>query len=367
MVLQNVILPCAYFFWRIVFWGKPLNRIILADAHHDSLPYSMENIYRMLKSRGYAVDLEISNYSGMTAFQSFGYALRFMKCYARARYVFICDNFLPVASCHKNKKTTVVQLWHSCGLLKKMGYDAQEDIPKRYLGKVYKNYDLVTVSAPCCVEPLANAMHLPQGIVKPLGVSRTDNYFDPAWQAGCIEEFYEKYPALRHKKLILWAPTFRGNAGDPYQIGMEEISRLEKSLPEAYFIIRKVHPYVDAKYHLSNCEIQTERLFPVVDVLISDYSSVVCEFMAFHKPYVMFAPDLDQFLEKRGFYVPYESLSPYIATDVEGLCACVQKALNDTAPDWVQERCGYHLGSCDGKSTGRILDYLGLQEVRSDG
>lgn len=362
MALQNLILPCAYYFWRLVYLRRPLSGIVLADAHHSSLPYSMERIYGELTRRGYTVTLKICDYTSMSASRAFLHALGFMRTYAQARYVFLCDNFLPVVSCRKSKKTTVVQLWHSCGLLKKFGYDTHEDIPRGYRGKVYRNYDLVTVSSPNCVEPFAGAMRLEPGRIQALGISRTDNYSDPGWRKSCVDEFSRKYPQWKGKKRILWAPTFRGNAGNPAQIGVEAVDRLEKMLGSDYVILRKVHPYVDAKYHLSNCDIQTERLFPVIDLLISDYSSVVCEFMAFEKPYVMFAPDLKEFTSIRGFYVPYETLSPYIAEDTEQLHECVLKAIRDSA-SWVGSLRAYHLQACDGNATNRILDYVGLKEV----
>lgn len=335
---------------------------MLADAHHDSLPYSMERIYQMLIDRGYKVTLSVCDYKKMTIFQSSLRAMRFMRLYAQARYVFICDNFLPVVSCKKSSATTVIQLWHSCGLLKKIGYDTQEDIPKGYRGNLYRNYDLVTVSAPCCVEPLSGGMRLNPNVVKPLGISRTDNYFDSAWLKSCVEDFFRKYPKWKGKKCILWAPTFRGNAGNPTQVGVEAMDRLERMMGSDYVLIRKVHPYVDARYHLSNCDISTERLFPVIDLLISDYSSVVCEFMAFRKSYVLFAPDLREFSEKRGFYLPYEKLSPYIAEDEEGLYRCVLRAMEDSAV-WVEPLRDIHLQACDGNATARILDYVGLKEV----
>ena len=65
-----------------------------------------------------------------------------MKEYAAAGYVYICSYFLPVSSCKKRKETKVIQLWHSGGLLKKMGYDTKDDIPRDYKGDVTANYDL---------------------------------------------------------------------------------------------------------------------------------------------------------------------------------------------------------------------------------
>ncbi len=360
MLLQNLILPFAYSFWRMIYHNREPDLIIFADSHHDKLPFSMELIHAALESKGYLLTDEIYNFSSLSQFRSTVLSLRFMRLYAKAKYVFICDNFLPVSSCRKCKKTKVVQLWHCCGLMKKMGYDTFEDIPKNYHGKVFNNYDLVTVSSPACEIQIENAMRLPSGIVQALGVSRTDVYFDINWIEACKKEFFSKYPNAQKKKIILWAPTFRGNAGIPYQVGIEEIEQLKKQLGNEYHLIRKVHPHIEQKYHLSDCNIPTERLLPVVDLLISDYSTILFEFLFFDKPYVLFAPDLKEYERNRGFYIDYFSLSPYLATDLEQLKNVVLNALLQPNGEWVCKQKEFHISSCDGKSTERILKSIGL-------
>lgn len=360
MALQNVILPCVYGFWRLVYLGKEEDLIVFADAHHNEIPFSMERIHSALEEKGYTLTDFFHHFGMMSQLRSALLSVRFMRLYARAKYVFICDNFLPVSSCKKSGSTKVIQLWHCCGLMKKMGYDTAEDIPAGYKGRVYRNYDLMTVSAPGCVEPLTGAMRLEPGILQPLGVSRTDVYFDPVWIEGCKAEFYARYPQAKGKKILLWAPTFRGNAGDPYQVGVAEIEQLERQLGDGYFLIRKVHPHVDDRYHLSNCDIPTERLLPVTDLLISDYSTVIHEFLFFGKSCVLFAPDLEEYRERRGFYVAYESLSRYIVTDPAQLYGTVKTAMDDSDPAWIAGNLQFHAGSCDGNSTERILEYIGL-------
>jgi len=360
MLLQNIVLPFLYRIYRIAYLAKEPELIVFADAHHDCMPVSMVNIHDELEKRGYSITDVFHDYGAASFIKSTFYAMSFMRLYARAKYVFICDNFLPVVSCTKYKGTTVVQLWHSCGLLKKFGYDTYEDIPRGYRGEVYKNYDLVTVSAQCCVEVLRNAMRLDKGIVKALGVSRTDSYFDIEWVKECHRAFFAAYPEAKGKTIIVWAPTFRGNAGNPYQVGIEDINKIEKMLGDDFYVIKKLHPSVEKKYKLSNCNIQTERLFPVADILISDYSSVICEFMMFKKPYILFAKDREEYEKTRGFYVPYDSLSPYMAKDTATLMECITRALEDKDAKWTEEKCAYHLDACDGRATVRILDYLGL-------
>jgi len=356
MLLQNTILPCVYAFWKVYFGNKEPELIVFADAHHDCIPFSMQRIRDELIDRGYAVTDFFYDFSSISQFRSAWLSIRFMRLYANAKCVFICDNFLPVSSCRKGKGTKVVQLWHACGLIKKMGYDATDDIPAYYVGNVYRNYDLVTVSSPNCVDTIAGAMGLEKGVVRALGVSRTDCYFDDAWIESCKEEFFEKYPEARTKKIILWAPTFRGNAADPYCVGMEEISQLE----DEYFVIRKVHPHLDKKYPFSNCSIPAERLLPVIDLLITDFSTVLTEFLFFNKPCVLFAPDLEEYLVKRGLYVEYDSLSPYIAKDAFRLKQVVKTALNDKKLAWIGNCRDFHVSACDGMSTERILKTVGL-------
>lgn len=361
MAMQNVILPVTYGFWKCLYAGKKQDLIVFADAHHDSMPFSMQYLHQQLHRRGYRTVDMFRDYGRLGQLRSALAAMAFMRLYARARVVFICDNFLPVASCRKRGATQVVQLWHSCGLMKKMGYDTADDIPAGYRGNVYRNYDLVTVSAPCCVPAFQHSMHQPQGVVQPIGVSRTDTYFDEAWRSACREDFFRNHPEARGKTIILWAPTFRGNAADPSLEGSEGIDRLERELGEGYYIIRKLHPHLQRKFGCADCVLPTEQLFPVADLMITDYSSAFFDFLLFQKPVVLYAPDLQTYEKSRGFYSPYKTLSPYVVTADDKLRQTVTAALacRDTA--WIGRRTAQHMSACDGHATERILDRLGLK------
>ena len=360
MVLQHIILPLAYDFWCIIDGRKKKRLIIFADARHESIPASMEIIHKEVIRRGHTVVDFFYDFSELSLIQTVFCSLKFMRLYANAGYIFICDNFLPVASCRKRKRTKVIQLWHSCGLMKKIGYDTPEDIPEHYIGNVYKNYDMITVSAPCCVRPLTSGMRQKPGVVKATGVSRTDIYYNEEWISDSRNQFYSMYPEAKNKRIVLWCPTFRGNAAHPYQVGEKDIFELEKKLGDGFFFIRKVHPHVEKIYHLSNCELSTEMLLTVADIMITDYSSTVFDFLFFRKPFVLFAPDLKEYQEKRGFYVDYYSLTPYVASDGQELYEHVMKASCDDNKDWIDKCRNYHNYSCDGHATDRILKLLGL-------
>lgn len=338
--------------------------VLFADSHtgEGKIPFSMRRMYEAVKScPAYQVETFITRFEDMGYGQMLRWIRGFMKKYAVCEYVFICDNFLPVSSCDKRRETTVVQLWHSGGILKKSGYDTADDIPKLYRGSVYKNYDLVTVSAPELIPVFTKLMGLSKGIVKATGISRSDWYFDAQWNHKMREQFYRRYPGAKGRKVILWAPTFRGNAGQPTLYGMDEIRRVMERTKDQYFWLLKLHPHLEGKGFSSNCDIPTEELLCVTDLLITDYSSVLFDYMVYAKPFVFFAPDLESYEKTRGFYLPYDSYPTTVVTEEGELEAAVCHELADRDSQDIKEAYAFHMSCCDGHATERILSVLGMR------
>lgn len=351
MILQYIVLPLYYNIHKPKKIDERL--VIFADAHNHTIPYSMKNMHDKYKERGYRVLDIFSDYGKDSFLVTAKKMLFFTKNYSKAKYVFICDYFLPVAAPKKRTETKVVQLWHACGIFKKFGYDAEDDIPKIYKGRAIKNIDLVTVSSEECVPVYAKAMRLPNEIVIPTGVSRTDDFFNDNYIQQCKKEFYDKYPEAIDKKIALWAPTFRGNAALPHLEGASDIVKLKDELKGDWFIVIRVHPHfndIDI-----NCSIPTERLIPVIDLLISDYSTVIFEYALFCKPLILFAPDYETYGSKRGFYIDYESIPGRIITDTSLLSQGMEDEYRYFNKAEMQKFKDKYLFGCDGNSTERIF------------
>lgn len=408
MFLQNILLPLFYAWYA----RKPVEqgRVIFADAHHEEIPFSMRRVYEALtggsagsektpgqgngepekifgqengalekmsgqgnrepeKTSGQEagrlrITAYVRDFEQMPYMELLRYLLRFMKEYATAEYVFVCDYYLPVASCRKRPETKVVQLWHSCGLMKKIAYDAGDDIPKGYRGDMFGNYTYLTLSAPVCVPVHAQALRLPQERICAVGVSRTDYYFDEDWNDRCRRAFRERYPQARGRKIALWAPTFRGNAAKPWLEGLEEVRRVSEALSEEWYFVIKAHPHIDAHGMISNCAIPTEELLPVADLLITDYSSVMFDFLFYQRPIVLFAPDLEQYGAGRGFYIDYRKIPYPIVQTEEALAravrACGRDGSENAVPEEAERFREEYVGACDGHATERILKLVGL-------
>lgn len=339
--------------------------VIMADGHNTKRPERMNLMYKKLKERRYEVVEWYCDFQSMNYIKAMKKMLGFMNCYARANYVIISDNFLPVSSCKKRPGTYVIQLWHGCGAFKKFGYDTSDDIPADYIGNVFKNYDLVPVSGPKSVGPFTSAMRLEEGVCQPIGVSATDLYFAESYNNTCHEQFYKKHPEAKGKKILLWAPTFRGSAAKPYVCGTEAIQALEEKLGKDWYVVIKYHPHMESKGMCSTTDIPTEELLPIVDLLITDYSSIIFHYSIYEKPILFFAPDLQEYWGKRGFYLNYETLPGKIVRDEKELVDAIKKIDSYFDRDAINEFCHEYMDGCDGNATKRVLDIMDAKRYKS--
>lgn len=356
-ILQKTLLPLCY---RAGLRSPAEENLVLfADSNSDSPPESMTALIGELTRRGcicetHCLDFSKAGFGGMLRFMS-----RFMKRYAAARAVVVCNYFVPLHACEKRKETRAVQLWHSCGALKKFGYSSPNDISPHFKGSVSKNLDLVTVSSPECESVFKEAFRLPEGVARAVGISRTDVFFDGEFVKKAKEKLFEKYPQTRGKKLIVYMPTFRGDASHAYSEGHEEIFALrEKMAEEGYFVAVRMHPRVkDGVFDLK--ELSANELLVCADMLITDYSSAVFEYALLDRPMLLWCPDLEEYLGERDFYLDFRRDMPCpIVTEGGRLEDAVSAELEGFKKGAYSEFTKKYMSSCDGKATERIADFI---------
>lgn len=355
-ILQYLLLPLCYEIFR--FRKIDDKVVIFADAKHNDIPYSLRSMYDEVSKRNYKVLNYCFDYSNMSVWKKLYVSMKFMALYAKAKYVFLCDYYLPTASCNKKRETKVVQLWHASGLQKKFGFDAIDDLGNYCYINPVKNYDLVSVSADIMKLVISHNWRLPLAKIQALGCSRTDIFFTTMYVQNCRDKFYSKYPEARGKNIILWAPSFRGNGGEPYLNLVENVINIKKQLSKNIFFIIKLHPNLQEKYEVDNCELPTEELYPVVDILITDYSSVLYDYMLFGSNVIFYVPDYNSYILNRGMYIDYSSEFEYpiVRNEKELL-----RAIYDYKPIEKSKIRSYRnkfIKMNDGKSSDRIITYL---------
>lgn len=338
------------------------NKVIFADAHSDRMSSNMLPIYKRLSEAGYEIKNMCIDMDRLSPMQALRYMKTFMKEYASARYVFISSYFLPVASCNKRKETKVIELWHAGGMLKKMGYDAKDDIPPYFKGNPTKNFDLVTVSADFCISAYESAFKLEPGVARSTGIARTDLYYDDEYNKKCIDRFYNMYPNAMGKKICLFAPSFSGNAAHPVCASYTpELMKAFDELSDEWFFITKLHPNMEKKHPEVSCKLSTEELYAPCDLLITDYSSLVFDFMIYNKPFILYAPDIKRYMKERGFYIEISMLPAPVVKNTEDLKKLLKGGSWKRDPAEIEKCRQIYMEKCDGHAVDRILTAAGIE------
>ena len=351
------------------------NKVLFLEMRFTKLSNSFELIYKALEESG-EYDLECA-YVQFNFIRGREYTKRvnaMLKELATAKYVFVDDASLILSSIPLRKETTAINLWHACGAFKKFGRSTAElkfGSSAATLDKYpnYGNLSHVTVSSPEVIWAYEEAMHLPKGIVKATGVSRTDQFYDKAFVESRKQKLYEIMPEAKDKKIILYAPTFRGHvatASSPNRIDFERFCR---ELGNEYVLVCKHHPFVkkppiipEELQHFARDltkELTIEDLLCCADICISDYSSLIFEYSLFEKPMIFYAYDYDNYCDWRGFYYDYSEFTPGPVVQTEDELLNTIKHI-DTLFDKqkVIDFKEKFMGSCDGHATERIIQLM---------
>jgi CDP-ribitol ribitolphosphotransferase len=274
------------------------------------------------------------------------------------------------------KNTKLIQTWHSCGAFKKWGYSIaglsfgqNPDELDKYPAHI--NYTLVTVSSKECISHFNEAFGFSApSCVKAVGVARTDYFFSEDNRKKAYDRLYEICPQAKDKKLVLYAPTYRGDADNAQPPEMFDISRLKARLGDCILLVKQ-HGFVKQSTKIpKDCKdfafdvsqsMKIEDLLFVSDICVTDYSSLIFEYSLFERPMIFYAYDLDDFYDYRGFYYRYDNdflPGDIVKTQEELLDSIAYAAENGCDKQAVRRFRQRFMGACDGRSTERIVRYI---------
>lgn len=361
--------------------GSPLENMAVFVQPRKGLNQTFKYIYRYLKARDGLVP-RLWQLRRETIPDSFYFrnAEAMAARAAVAKVVFFHESNDLFGHVSVREDSKVVQLWHGCGVFKKIGLDtagqpgyktreAYEEYPE------YNYYSCVTIASPELSWVFERFMGISKeaGIIKPLGVSRTDEFFDQAYIDRCYEKLYERIPEAREKKVILYAPTYRGVGGGRVAPDELDIPVMAERLGDTHVLLIKQHqtakncPPVPEPYDQSfawdvtrGWGMDINELMTVADVCVSDYSSLVFEYSIFERPMAFFVYDLEEYIDNRGLYYDFDEITPgplcFTTEDlIEYLEALDRDGFDPSEVKAFKER---FMRSCDGHSTERILDYI---------
>ena len=242
----------------------------------------------------------------------------------KADYIFV-DDFHPlIYTVRFRPSQEIIQVWHAVGAFKTVGFSRTGKKGGPFIDSLnHRSYTKAYVSSETDIPFYAEAFGIREENVVPTGVPRTDVLFDEAYATQIKQEMEDELPIIKGKKVILFAPTFRGSGHGTahypfFKIDFERLARYcEKNNAVVLF---KMHPFVKNRLNIADKHKQyfvdvsdfrevNDILF-ITDLLISDYSSLIYEYAVFKKPMIFYAFDLEDYITTRDFYEPYESFVP---------------------------------------------------------
>ena len=355
---------------------KPINEklmLFVFNKNYTSLPDNMIGIYNFLKERGY--DCRIMQ-SPQSSLKRFLFGITFQKYYAQSKCVFLTDNFDPLYAHQPRKGTKVIQLWHACGAFKKWGFSTldlawggtREDFLRFPMHNTYTD---VFVSSEAVIPCYAEAFNCSERKIKAFGTPRTDVYFDSEFVSAQRDELLKVFPEIGDRKIILYAPTFRGNSPDlAYNEDPLDYGKLKEAFGDEYALVLKLHPFTARKFGLTDEEkekygdfvfngsnsVKIETALCAADILIADYSSLIFEYSLLNKPMLFYAYDLEQYEHDRSFYFEYKSFVPgKIVINNDEIIDAIKSG--DFRADRIPAFREKFMGACDGECVKRIAEY----------
>lgn len=375
--VKNIVSDFIAFLYKIFSLGKiSNNKISFISCRRDELSGNMKYVYDLIKDEK-DIEFEFLLFSNPEDNYKISNIIKFLRLYSTSRVVIVDDYFRLMNSVKKRKGVVLIQLWHACGAFKTFGYSrigkfggpSQNDCSHRM-------YDKAIVSSKNIAEHYCEGFGLSKKCIAPTGVPRTDIFFNSDYSASVKKAFYDKYPKLKDKKIILFAPTFRGKGQMNAYYDMQKFDPVElyNSLNGKYAVIIKLHPFCRDKFtiadeyndyiiDLSDNDELNDLLF-LTDLLVTDYSSVVFEASLLEIPMVFYAYDLMDYISKRDFYYDYFSFVPgRIVYNQDEMTDCIISENFET--EKIEQFKNEFFDSTDGLSSQRVVDLI-LDYIRGD-
>lgn len=218
--------------------------------------------------------------------------------------------------------------------------------PVRWLLRMAMPWHVERLSQLICTAPvtqkiICSAFDVPESKVAITGYPRNDLFFRKTAAAAQVTQSLPEAFAQaleQNKRILLYLPTFR-DSGKPYF--NFDWARLNALLAEHDAILfYKFHPVDRSKFdeHYPNIAelpsaIDVYQILGDTDALISDYSSIIFDYLLLNKPIIYYIPDLDDFLSSSrelNFDFKEISVGPLCYT-FEDLLEAIPLALAGTA------------------------------------
>lgn len=247
---------------------------------------------------------------------------KYIKYLESCKYIINNVSFKPAYV--KKEGQIYIYTWHST-LLKSLGSHGNHVWESRTINRNMLNSDYFISPNKYTEKLLLEAYYLDDVYNKPicdLGYPRNDFIFNSDKQ-----KLRTKLGVKGNEKIILYAPTWRGEIIAPKNMVdkfIEYYEEIKKNIDINYKVFLKLHnmvyKYIEEKHkkYLAPFDIDTNQLLAVSDILISDYSGIMFDYLNTNNPIILFTFDREEYEKEQGkFYIKLEDIPSTICNTVE--------------------------------------------------
>lgn len=286
--------------------------------------------------------------------------IRQMYHLATSKMAIIDSYCIPVCVLKHKKELKVLQIWHSIGKIKKSGYQTVGTASGRTkeMAEVmcmHKNYDAIIAGGVKFNSFYKEGFNVSEEVLLNYGLPRID-YLIKASQDP-ESKVYKKFPELKDKKIVYYAPTFRTYSVNGPQKLIDEYN------PKDFALIVTCHPNQKLKidtskvYKLDLNEFSNVDILKICDYLITDYSSIALEAAVLNKKTLYYLYDYDKYVSYNGLNLDPKKVMP--TCSFENPTEILNIINNDTYDSEALEKyIENYLPKKIGQSTNLIVDYI---------
>ncbi len=189
-----------------------------------------------------------------------------------------------------------------------------------------------------------------------------------------IRQKIENYGVKLNNELpiILFCPTWKGNSVNNAEDDVDQIIKEALALKDRfagkYNIVVKVHPFIYSKVsiderikkYLITDLIDANEVLSIVDIVVTDYSSIFFDYLVTKKPIIFYSWDKDLYEENRGMYLNEDELPGPTAENLSDLITLIEDVDNQTKKyrDKYETLAEKIVPYDDGDATKRYIEYI---------
>lgn len=234
-----------------------------------------------------------------------------------------------------------LQLWHASFGIKKP-IIGRTPVEENWARPAESQIDYLISNSDCESEHYLKPVFQFHGVRKApivkLGHPRSDIFFAAEDVKGKIRAKVNKALGIPvGHRLLLWAPTFRDDFNTNWvNLDYERVRRaLAERFGGTWEIATRMHAMMTAQrgefrkpgQHIINASeyVDVQELLVATDVLISDYSSIVCDFVLQGRPAFLYIPDREEYGMTRELVYPPEVTPCPIAVTNDSLIGQIER------------------------------------------